>query len=344
MNRSDTVKTLELVSRALADTNMIPMYQCLCFSGKRVSAYNDSLGIFAPLKSDVFAVNGPTLLGLLKNSHTEDVELSLDQENLLVKAGRSTFKLPYFEEKDFLLEEPKDKADVKYQLGKELLEGLSACLMTSSKDNTQPALMGVWLKQENKHTVLYSCNGDAVTRFTTAAPAVKAKDYMMPNSFCEAVLKIAEETEAKTGALWFNKDWAVAELPSKYTIYGRLIENDTPLDHAALIKKNLRGTPTYIPIPKGLDNALSRARVVADAESAKTLLTLEAGRMRLVTETHMGVVRDTLAAKGHPDVQAKVSAELMQHTIALCDEMAVFEGCIVYRNGDKLLQLLSNMG
>ncbi len=335
MNRAELVTKLELVGRALADSNMVPIFQCFVFDGTNVIAYNDALGIVAPCTTDeAFAVNGATLLGLLRNSQSEDVTFTLDGTDLVVKAGKSNFKLPYETEDAFLFEEPEDEWDCNLPLAG-LIGGIDSCLLTSGRDLAQEAFMGVLLKDWD----LYSCDGDAVSRFHMPVKGVKSNvvSCMMPNAFCETLLKIEQPKQLEV-----NKEWAKATFEG-YTVYGRLIENDHPLDHESEIKKTIKSEPTYIAIPEGLDHALSRARVVADAESKPTQLTVDRGMLTLLTDTHLGVVRDVLTFK-HPDVVALVSSELLQRSIGITTEMAILENCCCFKSGDELFCLLSNYG
>jgi hypothetical protein len=345
MNRKELVDKLDLVGQALADNNSVPVFQCFSFTGTHVLAYNDALAIVAPCKTpDVFAVNGQVLLGLLKASMAEIVEFKLDGGSLIVQAGRSTFKLPFFTKDEFLFEEPAIKGFA-YNLSQHLVEGVSACLLTSSKDNAQPAFMGVSFNQGR----LYSTDGDAITRFSVDPDDVasaKGAPRMVPNLFCQAVVKTAEATIAEdlsTGALSIADEWAVAKMASGYSIYGRLIPLDQPLDHEAEITKTIKSSRMSVPIPKGLDNCLARARVVADAESAKTVLTVEAKRLKLLTDTPMGVVRDSVPFADHADVTANVSAQLIERCIKLCNHMAVLPNCVVFK-GERLLIVTANMG
>jgi len=343
MNRSELVSTLELVGRALADQPMVPIFTCFCFTGTHVTAYNDAIGIVAPCKTkEAFAVNGGTLLGLLKNSLAKEVEFTLEEHDCIIKAGRSTFRLPWFKQDEFLFEEPQDKWHVNMAINEEFLWGLSACLLTASKDNTQNALMGVCLNGV-QHT-LYSCDGDAVTRYRLSKSQKSAVVAMMPSAFAEAVLKVAEAIgkEESDDELCVSLEWARAEIHN-HVVYGRLIENKTPFDHAKEIKDTIKGEPQFMAVPKGLGHALSRARVVADPESKPTRLTVQEGRLKLLTESSMGIVRDSLQFGDYPEVRANVNAEFVQRAIGLCDEMAILGGCTVYKKGDVLFQLLGNM-
>lgn len=346
MKRVELLETLDIVKPALADDSMVPMWQCFMFHADSVICYNNAIGIIAPINvGGEYAVNGKTLLGLLENSAAETVDLKLEGQDLTIRAGRSTFKLPWYPKEDFLFEEPEDKLVRKLPLGLDSLKGMELCLKTASKDATQPALMGVCLSHRKKHVTLYSCNGDALSSYLmpfTMKDTEAAFDYMLPSAFCQAVLRTVSETEAEAVELKINEEWALAAV-GDYLVYGRLIQNDNPLDHEGLFKSTVKGKPTYVPLPDGLEGALQRAMVVTEAESAKTVLTVEKGRLKLLSETHMGTVRDSLAFEGHPDVEANVSSALLRGAIGSCAEIAIFDNCCVLK-GENLTVLLSNMG
>ncbi len=344
MNRAELVTKLELVGRGLADTNLVPVFQCFAFDGKQVLAYNDHIGVVAPCESvDRFAIHGSTLLGLLTNSHSEDVSFTPTGQEIAVKTGKSLFKLPFLSEDAFLFTPPIEKWERVMAITPDFIAGLEACLLTTSKDHAQEALMGVCFNQQEKTIALYSCDGDAVTRYRTDKGYNGGKNYVLTNSFCETVVKLAKETNSEKSTLAMNDGWACATLEHGYVIYGRLIETKQKPDfHADLIERTIKGKLTYIPVPDELNDALSRARVVADQESAKTVLTVKGAVLQLYTETHMGVIRDTIKTK-HPEVEANVSAELLQRAIGLCEEIAIMDNCCALRQGDRLFLLLSNM-
>jgi len=346
MNRAELTAKLELVSYALADHNLVPLFQCFCFDTKTVNCYNDTLGVIAPCEiNDAFAVNGTTLLGLLKNSHSEEVEFSIeDKHDIVIKTGKSRFKLPYFPKEDFLFKKPANKWTITLTIDENLLKGLEACLLTSSRDMAQPKLLGVSLGSYSKKVALYSCDGDALTRHLTNTKAVENLSYLMPNMFCEALVRICKESKIDAGQLNINSEWTHAELDNGYQIYGRLIEVDAPVDYEQLITKTVKGEVSFLPLPKGLDHALSRARVIADPDSAKTVFEITSEKLRLITETHMGIVRDVMPYPKHEDISANASAAMVQRAIGLCDEMAILERCTVYRQGTTLFMVVSNMG
>jgi DNA polymerase III sliding clamp (beta) subunit (PCNA family) len=341
MNRKELVDTLELVGRALADGDLVPIFKCFTFNGSEVAAYNDVLGIVTKCETEQsFGVDGKTLLGLLKNSYSEEVEIDFEGHDLVIKAGKSTFKLPFHPDDEFLFTEPEEAPDITVKIDSDFLNGLDRCLMTVAKSEAMPALKGVSITQKDKAITMYSCDGDTLTRYiTTIKGNPKLPDYMIPTSFCETVLKIPEVEDA---TLSLSKDWAIASI-GEVTVYGRIIQNDRPLDFAGQIKKKISTTPQMVDVPKLLDNALSRARIVADPESAKTILTVKGGKVTVVTDASMGIVRDVLPFK-HPDVEAGVSAQLLQRSLSISEKIAITEECCVCTSGSNFFQLISNMG
>jgi len=339
MNREELVKKLGMVSQALAKDDLIPIFKCFAFTQENVMACNDTLAITSPcITEQAFCVHGETLKGLLENSHSETVEFSIKDDDLIVKAGKSVFKLPWFPVEDFLWFIPNAEPKAQFDLDADFITGLEACLLTTGTDTARAALMGV----QFTNGTMYSTDGDALTRFVTSAKVKHT--FMLPNNFCNALIKVTKESEASGGSVVINDDWACVGLDSDYIVYGRLMVNDAPTDHEGLIKRTLKAEPRHVKIPDGLHRALSRARVVADAESAKTVFTVQLNRLELLTTAAMGVVKDTLPLSGHSNVQANVSAERIQRCISLCDEMSVAENCCTFRSGNKLFILSGNLG
>jgi DNA polymerase III sliding clamp (beta) subunit (PCNA family) len=347
MQRSDLVKLLELVAPALSDTNLVPVYSCFMFKPKTISAYNDMIGIVAKggVGPEPFAVTGKIILELLQNSRAAEATLQLTADDVVVKTGKSTARLPFFTEKDFLFDEPDEQWAGTVVINDEVIKGIETCLTTSSKDRTQEAFMGVCFNFNiGKHLHLFSCDGDAITKYVTDGPATGKGAYTAPNEFCEALLKICHDTDTVTGKLTINGNWAKATVDSGFVVYGRIIDNSNPLDHMKLINQSLNGDPTFVTMPLGLHDALARARVLADIENGKTIMTVTGGNLNLYTNTHMGDVKDDMKCKGHPDTKATVHASLVQRSLAYCNEISISDRVTAYRDGDVILQIVSNIG
>ena len=341
MQRTTLVKTLELIAPSLASSGLVPVFGCFMFNGDTISAFNgDSLAIEAAFENKGgFAVEGKVLLGLLQNSRAEKVEMAVEKNDVRITSGKSKAKLPYVPEDEFLFEKPDDKAEATYDFT--WVQDLEVCLSTTCRDNSMPALMGITFTYDPQLT-LYSCDGDAITSVDPKSKSKGKGSFTAPNSFCEALIKIWHETQPVSGQIEFSSNWAKATLSTGFTLYGRVIKS--PIDHAALIEKTMTGEMPFVGMPEGLDEALARARVLADAESKPTIMTVSNGKLGLLTESKLGEAREDLPMKGHDDVEAFVHAQLVQRSINICDQISIRENCTCYQLGDKVLQVVSNIG
>ena len=338
MKRAELVKTLELVRPALAATNMIPIFQCFTFNNGKVSAYNDSIAIVGPSEIEQpCGIHGNTLLGLVSNSSAEEFELSLDRSTATIKLGKTVSKLPFDPPENFIFNEPEDEWSSSLTFTVGVFEALKLCLETTSNDATQDALRGITIQGSR----LYSCDGDTLTR-TELNKGLGKKRYLMSTEFCSAIIKLWSTMDMVKGVLSFNDEWAKFGT-DEWAIFGRILEIKEPIDFEALIKKSESSPVKPIAVPEGLSEALSRARVLADPESQKTTITITKNKMVLVTDTHMGEIRDELPFKGHPDIVVDVNAQHLQKAIKTCDEVAFHENSAVLVKAPDVLMVVSNM-
>lgn len=340
MNRSALVKVLELVKLALSKDNNIPILTCFAFhSDGTVSAYDDSIAIVGPVDhQDTFALHGNTLMGLLSNMASEEVEFTAGENEIRVTGGKTVSKLPFQTEESFIFETPIAKWDFKLNFTESLCEAIKMCLGTVSRDETQRALLGVTIQSDK----LYSCDGDAITRVGVNTNIGKHQ-VLMPTAFCEAVLKLWDSLKVTGGKLHFNSEWMYADFDD-WSVYGRVLQIPVPIDFEDEIKKTMQSKVVTLPLPADLSEALSRARVLSDPESQKTLLTVEKGKLQMLTETHMGTVKDVLVFKGHVDVTANVNASHLQRALGYCDQMFILDNCVVFEKLPNVFQIVSNMG
>lgn len=332
MERDNLVKTLNLASLALAKTSLVPIWECFKFSGGHVTTYNDEIGIVVPCDIGIeVAIHGRTLLGLLVASSSKDVKFEIESHDVSIETGKSHFLLPFNPPADFLFDVPEAGNASVITIDDSLREAFECCLKTSSTDLAMPALMGITIADNH----LYSCDGDAITRWEHKYRS-KGK-YLIPNGFCEALLKIEGP-----GALYVDDKWAIATFDDGCTLYGKVIAPQNPVDHKTLIERTLKGNVDWRTVPEGLNEALIRARVVADPESAPTVLCVEDGHLIMTTTTQNGIVADDMPFD-HKNITAKVIAAKVQEAIKICKQMAIAENCTAF-SGAKRLIVVSNMG
>ncbi len=350
MKRKDLLETLNLLKPGLGKDDLVPIFGCYCFDDEVAMAYNDNLAMIAPCDTGLTAaIAGEVLLGLLDNSKADTAVFEVDGDEIALKMGKSRIKLPCLDRKEFIFEEPShepEEWDTVIPLEQVFLHGLECCLVTASTDQAMPALMGVTLSDIDATYTLFSCDGDALSEFPIPTPAdyeELKRSYTMPLAFCQVVLRIAEKTKCYEGDIGINDEWACVNFSNEYSVYGRIIVQEKPIDYPKLIDDSIGDDPSYVEIPSGLAGGLSRAVIMADKDTHKTRLTIEGGKIRLYTESSAGLIRDSFKLKDHPDVDALVNAETLLRSLKLCNEMAINRDCSAFRHKDKLTQVIGNL-
>src|ERR1700757_1851266 len=95
MLRKEILDKVQTVSPALANNDLVPVLSHLWFTGTSLMAYNDQIAISVPCKTDFkVAVPGATFISLLKNTIAKEIELSVANDEMQIKAASSRLKLP----------------------------------------------------------------------------------------------------------------------------------------------------------------------------------------------------------------------------------------------------------
>jgi DNA polymerase III sliding clamp (beta) subunit (PCNA family) len=348
LNRKKLVDTLDIVARGLDNNNVIPVFNYLCFLGETVFTFNDIFGISAPTeKMPAFGCHGPTLLGLLKKSTAEEVDFKLKPDSLVVITGNSEFTLPYIKPEQFVWKPFFLDGPLRLPLVP-LIEAFEVCLLTCSKDASLGAFNCISIGKEGMTANIYSHDGDAVTKYATDV-SYQSDSECFSREFIEELVRLYEPSEIvqeNSNEFLISKEWVCAELLNSVRIYGRSLGKPT-LDYEVELSKYLNSNKSgaWDYIPEGLEEALSRARVVGDPETTPTTLSVEDGLLSLLTETNLGNVLDGVEVdpKKTTNIDINISAELFQKNMKDCDQFWLSQNCVFFK-GERITRVVANLG
>lgn len=335
-DRKALVDSLEIAGMALATIDMIPVQKCFRFRDGVLTAYNDAVAVSVEVDVEgEFIVEGKVLLGLLTNTTSKDVTFEVDNEDLLIKAARSTFRLPVRDPAEFLFVAPKEPAATVIAYDFDFYTGLTLCAKTVSKSDTQRPLNGIYFKKGS----LYSSDGDAISRYDLTGHKVN-DSFLLPNQFCD-ILCAVTDTGLDKAELTLSKEWMTAEFEA-VTVHGRPLNVDH-IDLSVELKKTIKGAQEFVPLPDGLTQALNRSCVVTAYETVPTKLVVSKNRLKLHTKTSIGEVADSVAFPDHLDVEASVSAELFKQCLGDAIDKVLLTSEYCAFKGPKLFVALGNM-
>src|SRR4029077_6417699 len=88
IDRAALLAKLDATAPALASVGSIPLLQNFLFTGERLVAYDDYIGIAAPLRTEFTGAVPGRLLhdAVAKMTHAKDIELREQDEHLLIGA------------------------------------------------------------------------------------------------------------------------------------------------------------------------------------------------------------------------------------------------------------------
>ncbi len=342
MDRSKLLKTLEVVGRALERNNVLPIYEYFCFTGNTVFSFNDSFGIVAPCKvPKAFAVHGPVFRDFLQASKADEIEMEVDNDQLLFVLGRTPHVLPCKQPSDFVWTEPEfvsGSYDKYPDFEGGVITGIGHCLATCSENLALEAFARVCIGHVDDRIAIYSTDGDALTKYMTTITG--QADACLSRAFCDAIVKIGS-TENANSNLLVGKEWICRNFED-YKIYGRNL-GPTTFPYEDNISKILGGAAfDLVNLPKEkLNEHLTRARVVSDIETSPTTVMAKDGILELQTETPFGNVYDNIKIK-HPNIEVKISAELLQKSMVDCTQFRILKNCCVFK-GENIMRLVSNL-
>jgi DNA polymerase III sliding clamp (beta) subunit (PCNA family) len=349
MERKALLEKLNLVSAALSKNPLIPVLTHLWFTGEQLMAFNDQIAISTPCKTDfVGATPGNILLDLLEASTARNVELSVADGQLLVKADGSRFELDMLPPEDFVFEMPQPQSKETLPVdGEEFLAGMESCMRSVSMGTSVAEQMGITLQIEGDQLALYGTDRTTIScSFLVLERDVPFTRVILRAEFCQQLLKLADPASLQIEvygdhALFSGKD---------VIMFGRVVETDRPLDFNEILNRHYpAGTESQlVKIPGKLKLILERACIITDSkvEEAYTTITVRdkvqqnggtVRVMRFVSKSDLGEVKDAVLVPDHPEVKTEVDPKLMKAALGGgFTHMLVTESAVVMAERNKL--------
>jgi len=206
INKNELSKALDMVKPGLSAQEMIEQSTSFCFLNGRVITYNDQISISYPLDIDLEgAINSTELYAFVKKVSNEEIDVSIDDREIRMKAGRakagfvlqSEIKLPINEVGD--VEEWKD-------LPKGFLKALRFTMGSCSNDMTAPVLTCVHINGK----VMEASDRFRITKYQLKK-AAPLKQFLLPAAVCGTVIafKPVQVSEGEGWVHFKNKEDAV---------------------------------------------------------------------------------------------------------------------------------------
>jgi DNA polymerase III sliding clamp (beta) subunit (PCNA family) len=346
--RQELLTALEVAKPALASKDLVEELTCLWFDGRRVTAYNDTIGISFAFESDFQGgLRGSLLLGLLDHSRARDVEITAsDKESeMLVKAAGARLKLALLPPARSVFDYPEFPEDRAWVIAKEFLEALPRVMLSVGQDVSIPDQLGVTLRTQGDRLHLYATDSKTISAASIARPkGCEIRHAIIPTLFCEQLLKLCKDG----GHFYVDRDTALVRSNKGVGLLGRLVNAARPIPFAETIQRYMPKDPngSAVPVPSRLKLALERASVVLEGAPGDPLeMSFDGDFLDIYAKTPYGEIKDEIKLdREHANTRARVHPELIKRALGHASEMTLIPGCLLMLGAGGYTYLVSTMG
>lgn len=324
VERKELQAALNAVRPALASKDPLTQLLCFWFSGKRLYAFNNIIGIDVPLASDFQGgVAGATLLGMVGSSIAKFADLAVEKNNLILKMGSSRSKFPSLPFEDSVWSFPKLPKEA-IAIDDTFCQCLSRTLVCATDE------VGVSLICDGKRLSFFSTNDKAMAYDSIKAPAgLEATRVEIPPIFCEQVLSLC----SGGGKLYFSDDAVLAVSDNDERIFSRILSSGNPLDYDKAVKTSLpKGyKEKLVPIPGKLAAAMDRAMVLANGDHAPVEHAITDGTLVLNFKSNLGSLTEKIKLdQPADDVAVVLDVGMVKKGIVKADSLLLTEQNAVF--------------
>lgn len=314
INRNEILKTLVVLQEGLSQKD-INQFSSIVFKKNYAFSYNDEVSVSHPIKTDIVgAVPGKELYQLISKVSSEEVELTIKDNELFVKGSRAKAGLRLEAEISIPLDEL-GTPDKWIELPENFCEAISFCIPTCCRDLTFPALVCVNITSEYAE----SCDNYRVSRFEflEASKAFK-KPILVPARNLKSIVDIEPVEFASTDG------WVHFKNGEGVVVSSRVYQDEFP-DVEGFLK--VKGKKTSL--PKKLNEVLDRANVLSDGE--RITIDIEGDSLTVKAQGKAGWFEEKVKTTEGVDCEFDITPEFLKSVLKLDAEMIVGKTMLAFK-------------
>ena len=296
VKRTEFLRALEIVRPGLANREVIDHSTSFAFMGDRVVTYNDEISISCPLAGLFLngAVKADILYNLLGKLSEENVQISVTDTELLLRAGKTKAGLALVTEVRLPLDEVTTMDNWK-DLPKGFTESVRFAIESCGHDMSRPILTCCYVQKDG---IVIGSDSYRISKWILPDP-MPIESFLLPKSAAKEMLKIKPDLIAFTErVLEKGKDPVMVWIHFKNKTTGVIISCRT------LAGEEYPNTDFYfemeginLNIPEALNDVLDRAVTLAKQEhelDESVTIRLDNHKMVLESKTELGWFKETI--------------------------------------------------
>ena len=185
IKKEELIEALQTVKPGVSKNLLVEQMQCFIFDNGSVITYNDEISIIHPIDGLDFngAVNATEFLNLISKIKSEELDITVVENELLIKAGKA--KAGFVLQAEINLPLYQIKGDEEWQgLPDNFISLLEKVYPSCGSDMSKPALMSVFIN----HTTMCASDSFKIIRGTFSTEFTST--FLLPQTAAKEVVSI----------------------------------------------------------------------------------------------------------------------------------------------------------
>lgn len=282
IKRTDLIEALENTNRAIskkARVEIIGYTHIDCSDTIKITGYDLELGISVNIEGDILqkgtcCFDGTTVLNFVKKCSEDNVELTVDNNQMIVACGKPKLKLAVKDDNDYpMLPQLGDAKEFEIRNFSDKVQRVAFCVAENAQ---KPILSGVNLKISKNTLIMSGCDGTRLSSVTEQSLPAKV-NITIPKSTAEHLKSIIGND--KVTVKFDNKSARIER--GDVMVYTRLLTGEY-IDLSKITSRN-DGT-TFSADGQKIFEAIERLSVVSESKTP-LVVKLEPNLMSLYCKT-----------------------------------------------------------
>jgi DNA polymerase III sliding clamp (beta) subunit (PCNA family) len=295
MDKTYLLNALKLARPALGIKSPIIGLNCYHWQSNQITAFNGTLSVKTNIVYDVedydLKMNGwleGSSFFRLVSELPDKFDLSIKDDDLIIKAGRTRVKLPITQLEHPLWVEPSSELSddaISIPVSDELISGIRHCIISLGKSNENA---GIGLLIKDNECTMYSSDSTIYSRFKFNLESTIEVAIILPAMFCEELQFLCDKIGTPPQSIIVEKDHIRAVFPNVivYCMFG--VAEFKP--HYEAFFNQYEEEIKYINVPEGFNESLKRCEVIANPPN----VTISFGNEIVLSTGGIGAITEDL--------------------------------------------------
>lgn len=327
INKNELKTALEIVKPGLANKEIIEQSASFAFVKGRVVTFNNEISVSHPIEGlDIEgAIQAEELYKFLGKIKTEEIDIFIKEEEIILKSGRSTAGFTLMSKVLLPLDEELSEKGKWKPIPENLVKALDFSSMSCSTDMSNPKLTCVHVNNEEGY--VESCDNYRITRYIVKD--IPVHTFLIPATSVKTITKLKPIKIAE------GKGWIHFKTEQNTIISCRILK-ETFVNTSQFFKSLKKGIK--ITLPETLEEVIEKAIIfVKGKQNGDEVIDINISNKKLTVESksEKGWFKETLPITyDGEDISFPITPYLLQDILSETKDCILLDNLLFFKGTD----------